>query len=676
MNETQVNNIVALVVADLDSDAESLARTVKSLEYANLRPAILSSTTLGHVAYSDYDKSYFDPNTQTISAAINGFIQHFTEKHILIIAAGTIFPRGTKVELENMLESNPASVLRLRTRVVRPIQSMTQAELNELILATSNSRTDSVASNRNSSTAAIVVPRERLHFLCGFKPSLREFNLTVDDFLKRCRKFGISEKWLSSELGVYTLAARMNKRRESRPVATPGEAPDSSLFGDLENWVSQTVGTPLVSIVISTYNRADYIADCLYSIQSQTVQNFEVILVDDGSTDNTSDVVASFDDPRIRYFRRSNAGISASRNFGARQSRGHFIAVHDDDDIMLPWRLECQLKSLAPGDHGSFGVSVHFDHDTGEMHRLVHRLFNIQTALRYGNNPTHPTWLIRADIFRQFEYDETLKSGVDNNVAMRMIRSGVRMRHTGESLILRRLHGGQITRSAGEIQQASAKLSQRMLKFANGAAEDPANTHTSEEWLSGLAADTFEKSVRPYLPDHLVERQVLTHVRSTASDDEYRDVLPNTAGVRISRQARHQGDWTTARLFSDVTWRDMATLRKAGIDFSAVEGPVGTPIDAVIKTIGAHVADGRSDCTWVMQSTSPSARSAASSDKRAEVVFTVVDQVDLKEGVQKLQREDRAGASAGDSEPFLVVRAATDLGRLLGAALKNSRRLP
>ena len=228
------------------------------------------------------------------------------------------------------------------------------------------------------------------------------------------------------------------------------------------------IDAPAVSIIISTFNRAAYLGDCLNSILSQSMPDFELILVDDGSTDDTEAVVSRFNDPRILYVKRENSGISAARNFGLTRARGTFVAVHDDDDIMLPWRLATQLAMLQPGDHGSFGISVHFDEVTGETHNLVHRLFTMQTALRYGNNPTHPTWLLRRDVMAAFGYDETLESGVDNNLALRMLRSGVRMAHCGVPLILRRLHTGQITRTAGETQKASAGMSRRMLQFANG----------------------------------------------------------------------------------------------------------------------------------------------------------------------------------------------------------------
>lgn len=671
MSEVRLTNAAALIVADANKDADSVARTVKSLERSGIIPVILSAFTLTGPELETYAKSYFDPESETVTCAVNKLIRQLANEQILIISAGTVLPAKTAAELAASLESNPDSVVRVGTRIVRPLHALTAADVDELIIGSAGSRTDSVNSPRSGSTAALIVPRRTLHTLCGFKPYIRDFDLAISDFLRRCRKFGVSETWVEPRVGVYILATRMNSKLGVDAVRAEAATHDPSFFGDLLGWDTGASDVPLVSIVIATYNRASYIAECLYSIQTQTVRNFEVIIVDDGSTDNTADVVSSFGDPRIRYFRRENTGISASRNFGACQTRGAFIAVHDDDDIMLPWRLERQLESLEPGDHGSFGVSVHFDHDTGEMHRLVHRLFNMQTALRYGNNPTHPTWLIRADIFKQFSYDESLKSGVDNNVALRMIRSGVRLRHTGENLILRRLHGGQITRSAGEIQQASAKMSHRLLKFANGAATDPSKAHASEEWLSGLAADSFEKSVRPYLPDHLVQRRVLSKADMSSAGGYEPDVVPTGAGVTIKSQTLRQDGLTVARIFSNVTWKDMAALRNAGMDFSAVEGSIADPVDMAVDAISAHIARGRADCTWVAQTSAVKTESDRASTKDTDLEFTVYDQQTLTEGVKLLLGQNSCNMAAA-LEPFLIVKSASNLAAQLANAIRNA----
>jgi glycosyltransferase involved in cell wall biosynthesis len=95
---------------------------------------------------------------------------------------------------------------------------------------------------------------------------------------------------------------------------------------------------PAVSVVIATYNRAHLIAETLNSVLGQSFRDFEVIVVDDGSTDNTRDVAASFGS-RVQYIFQSNRGPSSARNLGVLQARGAWISIQDSDDLSAPNHL-------------------------------------------------------------------------------------------------------------------------------------------------------------------------------------------------------------------------------------------------------------------------------------------------------------------------------------------------
>ena len=104
---------------------------------------------------------------------------------------------------------------------------------------------------------------------------------------------------------------------------------------------------PTVSVIIPTYNRAHLIGKAIKSVLNQTYQDFEIIVVDDGSTDNTGEIVKSFDNFKIRYISNSNnRGASAARNTGIRASQGEYIALLDSDDEWLPEKLDKQIKVL------------------------------------------------------------------------------------------------------------------------------------------------------------------------------------------------------------------------------------------------------------------------------------------------------------------------------------------
>jgi glycosyltransferase involved in cell wall biosynthesis len=103
---------------------------------------------------------------------------------------------------------------------------------------------------------------------------------------------------------------------------------------------------PAVSVIIPTYNRAHLLAEAIHSVLGQTYADFEVLVVDDGSTDDTASVVASFADPRVRYLYQEHAERSTARNRGMAAAKGQYIALLDDDDLYLPHKLASEVAFL------------------------------------------------------------------------------------------------------------------------------------------------------------------------------------------------------------------------------------------------------------------------------------------------------------------------------------------
>ncbi len=104
---------------------------------------------------------------------------------------------------------------------------------------------------------------------------------------------------------------------------------------------------PFFSVVIPVYNRAGTLRVALRSVLAQSEQDFEIVVVDDGSTDDPKATVEAFGDPRIRYIRRENGGGGAARNTGIAQAAGDFIAFLDSDDVFLPHHLRAMRQLLA-----------------------------------------------------------------------------------------------------------------------------------------------------------------------------------------------------------------------------------------------------------------------------------------------------------------------------------------
>lgn len=115
--------------------------------------------------------------------------------------------------------------------------------------------------------------------------------------------------------------------------------------------------SPKVSVIIPTYNRAHLVGRAIQSVLNQTYQDFEIILVDDGSTDNTAEVIKKFQEKekRIRYIKQArNKGAGAARNSGIKAARGEYIAFQDSDDEWFPEKLEKQIRVFenAPAEVG------------------------------------------------------------------------------------------------------------------------------------------------------------------------------------------------------------------------------------------------------------------------------------------------------------------------------------
>ncbi|HWR33625.1 MAG TPA: glycosyltransferase family A protein, partial [Chitinophagaceae bacterium] len=102
----------------------------------------------------------------------------------------------------------------------------------------------------------------------------------------------------------------------------------------------------LVSVIVPAYNAAAFIEDTIRSISGQSYSNWEVIIIDDGSTDGTSKIIWSFNDKRIKIFSQMNAGVAAARNNGLKQAKGEYVVFFDADDLMSPDFLSARVQAL------------------------------------------------------------------------------------------------------------------------------------------------------------------------------------------------------------------------------------------------------------------------------------------------------------------------------------------
>lgn len=419
--------------------------------------------------------------------------------------------------------------------------------------------------------------REQYDSIRGFDERMHTYGGEDLDFAQRMQRAGLRAVWIEDPtVRMYhiwhpssrTAASLDEFTNKAVNANTAIVEKDPTIIRNLTGDCYFRPRNPLVSVVISTWNRGDLIAESISSVLAQTFQDFELIIVDDGSTDNTRDVVNSFHDERIHYAYQENGGISKARNLGTQLARGKYIAVHDDDDLMLPSRLVSSLRAVRAGVRATFGSWVNFSHETGELALNVSRKsFDPNVIWGVGPAPGHSTWLVEKSLMSAVKYDEALSSAVDHNLATRLAMSGVKWAHCGAVLYLRRKHDRQISESDEKRQSGAAVLTRNWV-VANKATKvrhEMERLGKAEPWPRLKEKKNLQSVCTPWLSDHQVVRTVI--VQGDISD--LIDRLESSRRIisQVSAKNTSTGEAKKTITLHDVRWRDLAELRRSGLEF-------------------------------------------------------------------------------------------------------------
>jgi len=189
------------------------------------------------------------------------------------------------------------------------------------------------------------------------------------------------------------------------------------------------MGYPLVSVVIPAFNRATYITRALRSVQNQTFRDLEIIVVNDGSTDNTEEIVTRFasSDHRVRWISHPiNKGAQAARNTGARVAMGNWIAYQDSDDEWLPNSLELRLAEAERSNARVVHSECYINYsDTNQTVLFgIHPLIgNIYKEILSAPGPVFPALLIHSDALKQIKFlDEAIVSHQEWDTCIKLAR--------------------------------------------------------------------------------------------------------------------------------------------------------------------------------------------------------------------------------------------------------------
>ncbi len=217
---------------------------------------------------------------------------------------------------------------------------------------------------------------------------------------------------------------------------------------------------PEVSIIITVYNLATYLEEAIRSVLNQTYQDMEIIVVDDGSTDNTRELVMNFANPKINYIFQKNRGAGAARNTGIRASTGRYIAFLDADDVWLPQKLELQLKVIESSPWASVIYCDMYFYGTTD-YTLPETFFQQfkwpppwgkvldKMAIRSFGIPS--TLLVKRDVFEKIGlFDEGLPYCDDYDMLLRMA-AYFEFEVLPTPLVKYRLHPSQISRNYAQV---------------------------------------------------------------------------------------------------------------------------------------------------------------------------------------------------------------------------------
>lgn len=182
---------------------------------------------------------------------------------------------------------------------------------------------------------------------------------------------------------------------------------------------------PIFSIIIPTYNRAHLIGRTIQSILKQVFTDFEIIVVDDGSKDNTMQVVTSFVDPRLKYYSKPNGERGATRNFGTALAKGQYVNFFDSDDLMYPNHLQVASQLLTSLNKPELcHLAYDYQLEDGSVTNIVNNFNdNTQREILFNNRLSCNGVFLRADIAKKYPFDEdrALASSEDWELWIRLL---------------------------------------------------------------------------------------------------------------------------------------------------------------------------------------------------------------------------------------------------------------
>ncbi len=182
--------------------------------------------------------------------------------------------------------------------------------------------------------------------------------------------------------------------------------------------------TPIISIIVPTYNRGHLIEKTILSLLSQTDNRYEIIIVDDGSTDDTESIVASYLSDKLFYYKKENVERAAARNFGTQKARGEYINWFDSDDLAMENHIATAISQIeTEGDIAWFHLNYSIIYSSGKIIRKGNSITDLKKSLIKGNVLSCNGVFVKKEIAikNPFNEDRALSASEDYELWLRLI---------------------------------------------------------------------------------------------------------------------------------------------------------------------------------------------------------------------------------------------------------------
>lgn len=217
---------------------------------------------------------------------------------------------------------------------------------------------------------------------------------------------------------------------------------------------------PLISVVMSVYNGEKYLSEAIESILNQTYTNFEFIIVNDGSSDKSIDIIKEYmtKDNRIVLIDRENKGLPYSLNEGISKAKGEYIARMDADDISLPERFKKQLEYMKENKLDVCGTFIEVFGTKRNNHTVKYSINHndIKFRLMFMSAFAHPTVLLKKEVFKKVKYRVDYKVAQDYQLWVDIINVGYKVGNIPKVLLKYREHEAQASIEKAKRQQDTA----------------------------------------------------------------------------------------------------------------------------------------------------------------------------------------------------------------------------